>query len=53
MRFKRAQLGYANFKDRHTLRPLGGTGWPGAVRFVLQGTLAAYLNPWWLYAARV
>jgi len=53
MKFKRAQLSYANFKDRHTLRPLGGTGWPGAVRFVLQGTLAAYLNPWRLYAARV
>ena len=53
MKFKRAQLSSASFKGKHTLRPLGGTGWPGAVRFVLQGTLAAYLNPWRLYAARV
>ena len=30
-----------------------GNDWPGSVRFVLQGTLAAFLNPCRLSAVRV
>ena len=54
MRFKWVQLRRADFlKIMHTMRPLKGTDWPGSVRFVLQGTLAAFLNPCRLSAVRV
>jgi len=53
MRFSFTQASHANLKGKHTLRPLEETDWPGSVRFVLQGTLAAFLNPCRLSAVRV